>query len=146
MSEAHLVPYYTPDVGARGNWRHVPCTDPAVNDAAKPAAWRWQGAYAEDAWEDVREGYRRNKTNPSYRLSFPRSVSNFFHGPEAMDCDALAPSNGCHGGNYLTCGDIQSEGAPAAYFILNSFMKIESVSILLNLTEKITLPLAFCIS
>lgn len=90
--EGHLVPYYTPDVSARGDWRHVPCTDPAVNDAAKPAAWRWQGAYAEDAWEDVREGYRRNKTNPNYRLSFPRSVSNFFHGPEAMDCDVLAPA------------------------------------------------------
>lgn len=55
------------------------------------------------------------------------STIAFFHGRERMLCEVTVDHNGCD--EIYQCHDIQgSDAGPAGYFVLNSFVAIESVS------------------
>jgi len=117
-----------PTPGDDRSWRDIPCTDDAANDALTDAAGKWKGVKADKAWQDAIAGWKKNITDKNYKYGFPESIANFFNEPPNMECDELAEDNGCHGGTYLKCEDDKGEAGPASSFILNSFMRLESVS------------------
>jgi hypothetical protein len=106
------------------DWKAITCTHDGVNDAAKSAEWRWAEVRAPAAWVNAIRGFKENRTRGS-TFPFPQSISNFFNGPEQMQCHKLIEQNGCGGTTYLQCHDTNH---PAGYFILNSFMKLNAVS------------------
>ncbi|KAM0425904.1 hypothetical protein ACHAPT_008842 [Fusarium lateritium] len=106
------------------HWQDIKCDNAGVTNAEDDSDWRWQEVLAPEAWQDVVFGWEQNRTErPDSQFPFPRSVSNFFNGPEGMDCHKLIEANGCHGGNNVECDDVNH---PAGFFILNSFRKIEA--------------------
>jgi len=58
-------------------------------------------------------------------LAFSRRISNFFNGPENMDCGVTADENGCS--TIVQCHDVNH---PAGMFILNSFGQINRVGLI----------------
>ncbi|KAI8261062.1 Multidomain esterase [Colletotrichum sp. SAR 10_98] len=104
-------------------WREIPCTPQGVTDARKDAEWRWDQVLTPAAWAAALRNYKSDsESNPDF--AFTRSISNFFNGPESMDCHKLTGGNGCTGGSSLQCNDTN---APAGYFILNSFRNINAI-------------------
>jgi hypothetical protein len=54
-------------------------------------------------------------------------VSDFFHGPENMQCATLTPENKCS--DSKQCHDFKGDDTgPAAYFIYNSLTELNNVS------------------
>ncbi|KAF5507162.1 Multidomain esterase [Colletotrichum aenigma] len=104
-------------------WREIPCTHQGVTDAREDAEWRWDQVLTPAAWAAALRNYKSDsESNPDF--VFTRSISNFFNGPESMDCHKLTGANGCTGGSSLQCNDTN---APAGYFILNSFRNINAI-------------------
>ncbi|KAI8222584.1 Multidomain esterase [Colletotrichum sp. SAR 10_96] len=104
-------------------WREIPCTHQGVTDARKDAEWRWDQVLTPAARAAALRNYKSDsESNPDF--AFTRSISNFFNGPESMDCHKLTGGNGCTGGSSLQCNDTN---APAGYFILNSFRNINAI-------------------
>ncbi|KAM0329547.1 hypothetical protein ACHAQA_004856 [Verticillium albo-atrum] len=106
-------------------WQQIQCTDDGANNADRPEDERWELLGTNGAWDDSVNGWKQSRIDrPDSDFPFPRSMSNFFNGPEFMDCHKLIENNGCHGGNALQCHDTNH---PAGYFILNSFRKLDGV-------------------
>ncbi|KAI8712251.1 hypothetical protein NCS52_01322800 [Fusarium sp. LHS14.1] len=119
---AHAFPFL--NERQEPEWKTIECSNPGVINAEDASDWRWDQVKASQAWDDVVGGWALNRTErPDSNFPFPRSVSNFFNGPEGMDCHKLIEANGCHGGSNLQCHDTNH---PAGYFILNSFRNLEA--------------------
>lgn len=57
-------------------------------------------------------------------LTFPSAISNFFNGPEGMQCDTSVGNNGCAA--FTQC---HSTNFPAGYLILNLMVALNNVSL-----------------
>ncbi|XXH02567.1 hypothetical protein Hte_008944 [Hypoxylon texense] len=95
----------------------VDCLNPAITDADQDQSDRWNAVDTDTAIEMVLLDYfyEQDKTT----LTFPEYVSNYFHGPEGMNCGKTAANTGCESNS--ECSDVNH---PAGYFILNSFVTI----------------------
>lgn len=100
----------------------VDCLNPAVTDADQDQADRWEDVYTDTAFEMVLLDYFYEQDDTS--LTFPEYVSNWFNGPEGMNCGKTAANVGCE--SAVQCDDVNY---PAGYFILNSFVTIHGVNI-----------------
>lgn len=121
---------FTPGDNNKQCWLSKHCQSLGADDTKSelPSQWRWDQLCTDDAWNAAMDYYRKNKA--SDKQSYPRMISNFFHGPPNMDCDVLAGENGCH--DFRNC--IQGNGTgPAATFILNGFVSMSNT--FLNLYE-----------
>ncbi|KAM0511469.1 hypothetical protein ACHAPE_009823 [Trichoderma viride] len=114
-----------------GNWTELTCTNPAVENALlMDCSQRWTELDTPDAWTNTlatwKETYKNNVTTIN---GFTLAVMQILHGPEEMDCGALAQPDGSCSRTY-DCTDIRGTDAegngggsgPAAYLILNSFV------------------------
>jgi hypothetical protein len=71
-----------------GNWTSSQCTDPAITDASTAPETRWSAVDCWHAWDDATKDW--NNTAPGHvPLQFAAAVSNFFHGPEHMNCQDI---------------------------------------------------------
>ncbi|POR39554.1 Killer toxin subunits alpha/beta [Tolypocladium paradoxum] len=114
---------FTPGDNNPQCWLSKQCMSPGANDTSQKSTWRWDQLCTNEAWNAAMGYY--NKSKGSDQQSFPRSISNFFHGPASMDCDVLATENGCH--SFVQCIQGVNTG-PAGTFILNGFVSISNVS------------------
>jgi hypothetical protein len=132
--------------GSDEDWRSITCSDPNVADATGIAAvTRWRNLRAPAAWDAAIQGWKYNQTHRTDLASFSREVSgssypplilsvmltrheisNFFHGPDDMDCQSLNGDNGCMSAVLLTCDQVV--GGVGGWLILNSFYRIDGVS------------------
>lgn len=103
------------------DWRKQECTNPWITDAARNPKDRWYGVGCDNAWQDAVNYWKSAPGRGG--LSFPETISNFFHGPEGMACDLAVDHNGCS--SYTQC---QSTNRPAGYLILNSMISVNNVS------------------
>ena len=115
-------------IGKSGvNWRTINCTNQWITTTDQNPMLRWYGIGADGAWTDALNHYNDHRQGSS--LSFTEAISDFFHGPGAMDCQKTSAFDGCVG-NDLQCHDtVGADSGPAGYFILNSFIHIEQVRI-----------------
>ncbi|KAI1765641.1 carbohydrate esterase family 3 protein [Hypoxylon sp. FL1150] len=95
----------------------VDCSNPAVTNADQDQSDRWSAVDADTAVEMVLLDYFYEQDDTT--LTFPEYVSNYFEGPEGMNCGKMADSVGCEAAT--ECDDVNH---PAGYFILNSFVTI----------------------
>jgi len=108
-------------------WQQATCQNPWITNAALFSKDRWEAVGAEDAWNAAIASW---KSGAQGSLTFIQGISNFFHGPENMQCGQTADNSGCD--NALTC---QQTNYAAGYFILNSLQQVSKVSSLsLSLT------------
>jgi GH18 family chitinase len=107
------------------NWRTIDCNNEWIVDAAQDQTDRWYRAGADAAWLDAVAYWKAAPGRGG--LSFSQSISNFFHGPEGMQCQSTSDHNGCDG--VFTCETFKDTGA-AAYFVVGSLTAIEAVSCL----------------
>lgn len=109
-----------------GLWQAVPCTVEAVEDINMDPRLRWEGVGADAAWQDVVNAWKNREGDVWGDTNLSIFVSDFFHGDEGMDCGVVKDLNGCRD-TYL-CKDFENvDGTgPAAYFILNSFVRLSS--------------------
>jgi GH18 family chitinase len=98
------------------------CTAPAVTNADQDQSDRWDDVYTDSAFEIVILDYFYQSAKTL--ITFPEYVSNFFNGPEGMNCGKTAADSGCD--TVSECDDVNY---PAGYFLLNSFVAIHGVSI-----------------
>ncbi|KAF7558240.1 hypothetical protein G7Z17_g159 [Cylindrodendrum hubeiense] len=96
------------------------CTSDSVTNADQDQYDRWLGVSSDQAFEMAIINWFYDGVTGS--LTFPEYVSNFFNGPEGMNCGATAPSVGCE--SPTQCDDVNH---PAGYFILNSFVSVHSM-------------------
>ncbi|OTA98047.1 carbohydrate esterase family 3 protein [Hypoxylon sp. CI-4A] len=97
----------------------VDCMNPLVTDADQDQGDRWNGVDTDTAIEMVLLDYFYEQDDTS--LTFPEYVSNYFHGPEGMNCGKTADKVGCE-----TVSECSDTNHPAGYFILNSFVAVHS--------------------
>jgi hypothetical protein len=105
-----------------GNWTHIDCTSPFVEDLRSYSpAQRWTGLGCDDAFNDVVETWKIYD-RPTGNASFTGSASMKLRGPEITDCrefDHCKP---------LTCGVFQGKGTgAAAYTVWNTFALLNQV-------------------
>jgi hypothetical protein len=117
--------------GARtGNWTSLTCSDIAVTDEIGfTPQQRWGMLDAADAWANVISTYQQYDA-PAGR-TFMDSVHNTLHGPELVNCGELGADSSCS--DTVTCQVMASagtgdSGAPAAYELWNSMVRIHDVS------------------
>ena len=105
-----------------GGWQTDQCTSPLVTDARNDPELRWKSVDTTDAWNAaVANATDSLASNNNGYLSFPELISNFFNGPEGMNCEQLDARSTC--GSFILCN------APAAsYMIINSMISISNVS------------------
>ncbi|SPN99933.1 uncharacterized protein DNG_02785 [Cephalotrichum gorgonifer] len=60
------------------------------------------------------------KNTDAGRLAFPASVSNFFNGPDSMQCEVAVSQNGCTSPSLCN-------NAPAGFLILNSMVALNNI-------------------
>ncbi|KAL2069976.1 hypothetical protein VTL71DRAFT_14656 [Oculimacula yallundae] len=115
-----------------GKWENVQCTEKVVTDAALPPQDRWEGI---DTTTALKAAFTYWGTRKGGKLSFAREISNFFNGPEGMQCEsififitkistdhsAVNTANGCNA--FLECDDTNH---PAGYLILNAFVSLSN--------------------
>ena len=126
IPDCDILQYST--IGKSGvNWRTINCTNQWITTTDQNPMLRWYGIGADGAWTDALNHYNDHRQGSS--LSFTEAISDFFHGPGAMDCQKTSAFDGCVG-NDLQCHDtVGADSGPAGYFILNSFIHIEQVRI-----------------
>jgi hypothetical protein len=97
------------------------CDNTAVTDADQDQFDRWEDLHATTAFNSVLLVclYEQDSTS----LTFPEYVSDWFDGPESMNCGQMAANVGCE--SYPECDDVKY---PAGYFILNSLVTLHGVS------------------
>lgn len=97
---------------------------------------RWTELDTPDAWTNTLATWNKTyKNNVTTINGFTLAVMQILHGPEEMDCEALAQLDGSCSRTY-DCTDIRGTDAegngggsgPAAYLILNSFVILNKVS------------------
>jgi len=103
------------------DWRTQECTNPVIVDAALDPKKRWYGVACDAAWQDAVAYWKAAPGRGG--LSFPQTISNFFHGPEGMACNLTVDHNGCS--SYTQC---HSTNHPAGYLVLNSMIALNNVS------------------
>lgn len=99
----------------------IDCMNPAITDADQDQEYRWNAVDTDTAIEMVLLDYFYEQDKTS--LNFPMYVSNYFHGPEGMNCGKTDADTGCEA--MSECSDVNH---PAGYFILNSFVTLHGVS------------------
>lgn len=73
---------------------------------------------------NTRPDYKKKRDAKQLTLSFSQQISNFFHGPENRNCEAMDGRNGCDQG--VLCDDKSTH--PAAFLILNSMGAINGLN------------------
>ncbi|KAH8645403.1 hypothetical protein BX600DRAFT_391288 [Xylariales sp. PMI_506] len=98
-------------------YQTVNCENPAITNADQDQSDRWDEVGTDTAIEIFLLDYFYQQDSTS--LTFPEYVSNFFHGPEGMDCGETSADVGCEA--MSECSDVNY---PAGYLILNSFVAV----------------------
>ena len=99
-------------------WKTAQCTTPEITDATENPADRWTSVDADAAWKAAVE-YATTTENTG-GLSFPALISNFFHGPDQMNCGLLNSRGACDTTS-------KCEAPASGFLILNSLVAISSV-------------------
>jgi len=114
----------------------VHCDAPPVKEATAPGIVRWQGVYAQDAWDYVRKEWLTTAGSTPREVGFPSiAISDFFHGVEGMNCGNTGlDDDGCK--NMVQCDDgpagdnIKDGHYPAGFMILNSITNLNGASLM----------------
>jgi hypothetical protein len=103
-------------------WSDATCTVKEITDASYRPDIRWAAVDSESAWSAVANSWNHDAPGENQNvLPFPMMVSNFFHGPEHMNCQDVGDGT-CN--TMIQCDDTSF---PAGYLILNSFVAIHQV-------------------
>lgn len=114
---------YWPKAAGPPPWNKATCTERPITDAAAPPELRWWSVDTPHAFGAAIEEWRKRRDSGNTGgLSFSEQISNFFHGPEGMNCEVTAVRNGCNGG--VECDDVNH---PGGYLILNSMAALNGV-------------------
>ncbi|KAH7116567.1 hypothetical protein B0J13DRAFT_571689 [Dactylonectria estremocensis] len=104
------------------SWSNATCSIKEITDASYNPDVRWASVDSENAWSAVATSWNKNALGTGQSiLPFPMMVSNFFHGPEHMNCQDVGDGT-CN--TMIQCHDTS---LPAGYLILNSFVAIHQV-------------------
>ncbi|KAH7232750.1 hypothetical protein BKA59DRAFT_446239 [Fusarium tricinctum] len=97
-------------------WSQATCSAEEITDASYKADLRWKAVGSQSAWSAVTNSWNSKAPGENKNsLPFPMMVSNFFHGPEHMNCQDVGDGT-CN--TMIQCDDTSF---PAGYLILNSF-------------------------
>lgn len=129
-SPPHLVERYRPrptdlvivDNPVPDEWKTKTCTDPGIVDANMPSDQRWESVGGDWAMGAIFEDWKAARQSGEAKIPMVQWISNEFHGPEGLDCAKIG-NDACT--EIVQCDDVTN---PAAYFILNSFSTLHSVS------------------
>ncbi|KAH6988123.1 hypothetical protein BKA56DRAFT_612847 [Ilyonectria sp. MPI-CAGE-AT-0026] len=103
-------------------WSDATCSVTEITDASYLPDVRWNAVDTTSAWSAVANSWNSDPAGTGQTvLPFPMSVSNFFHGPEHMNCQDVGDGT-CN--TMVQCDDTSF---PAGYLILNSFVAIHQV-------------------
>lgn len=107
-----------------GNYPYqtVDCLNSGITDADQDQVTRWRDVFTDTAFEVVILDYFYEQDTT--KLTFPEYVSNYFNGPENMNCGKSDVLVGCE-----TMSECSDTNYPAGYFILNSFVVLHEVSL-----------------
>lgn len=112
-----------------GNWSNgsITCEDPVVqNVLAFTSDARWSRLDCQDAYKDAVGIYREYYA----KEYFTTSISNTFHGPQEMKCGYLSASSFCKAIEKCDKGYEADDSGPAGYEVLNSFIRVQNVSLI----------------
>jgi hypothetical protein len=76
--------------------------------------------WAEDAWNDAITYWNANQNSG---LSFMETISEFFNGPQNIECGKVADKNNCNAGTQCTNGY-----SAAAWLVMESLVLVSDVS------------------
>ncbi|OKL58597.1 hypothetical protein UA08_06382 [Talaromyces atroroseus] len=102
-------------------WELVDCENAGVVNAAQNQTTRWNDVDTIEAWNAAVANWTADPFPAN--LTFSEQVSNFFNGPEGMDCGTTSDHNGCE--TTVECKDVDH---PAGYFILNSLEEVYEIN------------------
>ncbi|RBQ87190.1 hypothetical protein FVER53263_20411 [Fusarium verticillioides] len=104
------------------SWSQATCSVKEITDASYKPNLRWDAVDARSAWSAVANSWNSKASLENQNtLPFPMTVSNFFHGPEHMNCQDVGDGT-CN--TMIQCDDTSF---PAGYLILNSFVSIHQI-------------------
>ncbi|KAH8883288.1 glycoside hydrolase [Thozetella sp. PMI_491] len=99
------------------------CKSEGATTTSTAPSWRWYKLCTDTAWKAAMEHWDSVKNSGQ---SFPRAVSDFFHGPSAFDCHILSSQNSCKHIESCIQGD---DTGPAGWLILDSWAAIHEVKL-----------------
>ncbi|KAH7136369.1 hypothetical protein EDB81DRAFT_78172 [Dactylonectria macrodidyma] len=103
-------------------WSDATCSVTEITDASYRPDVRWNSVDSQSAWSAVANSWNSDPAGQDQTvLPFPMMASNFFHGPEHMNCQDVGDGT-CN--TMIQCDDTSF---PAGYLILNSFVSIHQV-------------------
>ncbi|KAI5460174.1 hypothetical protein BGZ63DRAFT_455688 [Mariannaea sp. PMI_226] len=106
----------------QSDWGTVQCTVKEIADASYSPDVRWAAVDSEHAWQAVTNSWNNDAPDAGQVfLPFPMMVSNFFHGPEHLNCQDIGDGT-CN--TMIQCSDTNH---PAGYLIINSFVSIHQI-------------------
>ncbi|KPM42325.1 hypothetical protein AK830_g4226 [Neonectria ditissima] len=119
---ASPLPGFSPVRDRKLVWSSATCSVTEITDASYRADLRWSAVDTESAWSAVANSWNSEAPGEGQLfLPFTMKVSNFFHGPEHMNCQDVGDGT-CN--TMVQCDDTSF---PAGYLILNSFVAIHQV-------------------
>ncbi|KAI5458365.1 hypothetical protein BGZ63DRAFT_456971 [Mariannaea sp. PMI_226] len=103
-------------------WQKKQCTQKEITDASYLPEVRWASVNSTQAWADLTNSWNNDAPGADQiQLPFPEFASNFFNGPEHMNCQDIGDTT-CSA--MIECDDTNH---PAGYLILNSFASLHQI-------------------